>query len=104
MKKNKLNWVKTDVGNVVLEFSGGYISYNPNVGSSELGEAFKSFGYVLGLESSKKETALKIEGVWYILNGDFRKDYEKLLSKGAVAMVKFYKSKKKEFGSFWSTD
>lgn len=40
---------------------------------------------------------------YYILNGDFRKEYEALVNKGIEACLDFYRSKKDEFNSSWSS-
>lgn len=80
--------------NYVLEGDGFFISYNscPWAGVS----IFES-------DTGGAETALVIENKYKILNGDFRKEYEKLAPKGLDACLKFYDEKKGEFGSSWSS-
>lgn len=88
IKRGKPNWVMTPNGNWILQGRGFYISYNksPFLGSGE-------------------ETALLIEedGVWRILDGDFREEYEKEFWKGAKACLKVYERNIKD-RSEWSTD
>jgi len=102
--------------NEVLKMKDFYISYNPDTNASKagLGAAWNSFGSLIGVlvrkeleDDGRAETALvKISSkgnTFYILNGDFRKEYEKLALKGFAACLKFYKSKP-QFRSNWSTD
>lgn len=85
------NWKVTSQGNYVYNGDKFYVSYAPNpwLGNSD-------------------ETALygeTIDGVWYILRGDWRESYEKLVPLGFQACLDFYKSKKDEFRcNRWSTD
>ena len=84
--------------NEVMEGKKFYISYNPNPG---MGLSF------FAGDNNSDETALvdnrKSErGTFYILNGDFRKDYKKLIKKGFNACYKFYLSKKDKYDSTWS--
>lgn len=58
--------------NVMLEMDGFWISYNPNTDTGA-------------------ETALCKDGNYYILLGDFRKQYEQLVDKGFNACLKFFK-------------
>lgn len=93
-----------DMGhNMVLIGKGFFISYNPNAGGS-------IFDMMLGESGLYEETALCVDDEssivgtsYYILNGDFRKEYEALLPKGLKACLKFYKSKRKEYGSKFSS-
>ena len=96
MNKTIQKWIKTDMGNEVLEGKGFHISYNasPCVGMSSWAS-----------DGGSDETALvnhKGKRVFYILNGDFRKQYEKLIDKGYKACKKFYNDNKEEFDSSWS--
>lgn len=50
------------------------------------------------------ETALVKDSKFFILNGDFRKEYEKLGSKGWDACFKFYSKKREKHISQWSYD
>ena len=88
MKKNKkIEWVDNN-GNYVLPKKGYYISYNPSTSTSR-----------------RVETALvKINNSgnsFFILNGDFREEYEKLNTFSKC--LKFFKSKP-EFYSYWSVE
>ena len=86
-------------GNSVLEGDKDfYISYNllllPAVG-------FSSFAS----DNNSEETALvnsKSKIQFRILNGDFRKDYEKIIDKGWKSCLSFYNSKKKLHNSSWT--
>ncbi len=63
---------------------------------------------IFNCETSQGETAICVyephsNKGYYMLNGDWRDDYEKLIDKGLDACLEFYESKKDEFGSSWST-
>ena len=104
-----------DLGdNQVLSSDGFYISYNPDTGASKsgLGELFNLLGHNISdgkLEvDGRAETALVLKtgngkNIFYILNGDFRKEYEELFPKGFAACKKFYDRNKKKHRSNWST-
>lgn len=79
----KNEWKEGVVGNVVLENDDVFISYNPHLPGG-------------------RETAVKIKGDWYILNGDFRKQYEKVFP-NIEKILEVFKKYNKEFGSFWTT-
>jgi len=53
---------RPECDNFILDIDGPnvYVSYNP-----------------CPFDTQVPETALYVKGVWYILNGDFRKEYEK---------------------------
>ncbi len=91
-------WIsKNGCPNIILKGKGFFISYLANSNWSGI-QSFRGDG-------GSDETALvnpkaKIE--YLILNGDFKKDYEKLINKGYLACKKFYNSKKEEFDSSWS--
>lgn len=73
--------------NYVLHGDGFYISYLP--------EGSDMFWF------NPAETALvnkksKVANPYYILNGDFRKDYEKIADGGYSVCKKFFNEKKKE--------
>lgn len=75
--------------NFVLQGQGFFISYAPN--TSLLGG------------TSKGETALVSPIMdYYILVGDFRKEYEELIDKGFNACFEFFVSKEKSHCSMWS--
>ncbi len=79
-------WKKLD-SNEVLQGEGYYISYCPNTNKEELGQLLNILGSKLTLgkfeADGRAETALCIKETettrrkFFILNGDFRKDYEK---------------------------
>lgn len=86
-----------DDGNEVLDAEGFYISYNPR--PCFFMPCFRS-------DNGGAETALCDQRdkrtKFYILNGDFRKQYEKLVPNGFEACKAFYDKKKKRYGSSWS--
>lgn len=101
-------WEKFDY-NEVLKGKGFYISYNPQTGKTDLGNLYNLMGNALGKMVGKEveadgraETALCKDGEFYILNGDFRKQYEKLITKGFMECKKFYDSKP-DLHSGWSS-
>ncbi len=65
-------------------------------------------GGLLADDNGKGETALidiRDDGrTYYILNGDWRKDYDKIADQGYDACKAFYDSKKAEHRSRWSED
>lgn len=85
-------WETTLMGNQVLERNNYYISFRKD--TAKLGSFFAGDDNRLG------ETAICYGGKFAILNGDFRKEYENLNS--LEECLKFYESKKAEFGSEWS--
>lgn len=106
--KKSIQWEKVSY-NSILRGNGFYISYNPSTNVGVL-KTFNDIGNLLGIgERANVETALcvknkkKITGTeFFILNGDFRKEYEKLLPKGVKACKAFFNSKKKKHASGWS--
>lgn len=84
--------------------SGCFISYLPGdvLASTPL---LASMSVIFGDEEGPKsgETALYDGKTWYILNGDWRKEYEKLYP-DFNACLEFYRSKEKEFRSVFSTN
>ena len=84
--------------NEITQGKGFYISYNPSPGMGM---------NMFAGDNNSDETALVKEGkdknTFYILNGDFRKEYKKLIKKGYKACYKFYLSKKEKFNSSWTT-
>lgn len=97
-------WVKLD-RNSVLNGDGFYISYNPSTGDTAMGSLLTDFGNIMGGElEDGEETALVKDGVFSILSGDWRNDYEKLVDKGYDACYKFFKTKQKKYGNNWSTN
>lgn len=77
----------------LLEGKDFFISYNPNTR--------KGNKFFHGLADS--ETSLIYEGKYYILNGDHRNEYEKLIHKGYSHCKMYYLSHGSE-RSMWSSD
>lgn len=99
MGKNK--WKATGRGNQVLSTNGLLVSYNPDTadGRSFLTKIMNFLGEnVCGGE----ETALRMNGVWYILTGDFRKEYEKAFPDAEKCLAVYKKNIK--YRNNWSTD
>ena len=82
-------------GNLVLEGKGYHISYLPKNGS--IGILIPSFAS----DGNGDETALCVDGNYYILNGDFRKEYEKVINKGLSACMKVFEAHPNQISS-WS--
>lgn len=82
-------------GNCVLRYPEFYISYNRNPGSG-----FSSFRADGG---AGDETALVKNDKFFILNGDFRAEYETLASQGFDACHAFFEKTKAAHGSSWTT-
>lgn len=78
-------------GNHVLRKEDFYISYNNNPGG--VISAFKGDG-------DNIETALCKDDKFYILNGDFRKEYEAIVDEGFDKCYEFFMSKP-ELHSSW---
>lgn len=75
-----------------------YISYNPNAG----GSFFEVFAPLVGeVNERSEETALRLDGKWYILKGDFRKEIKTLTSVDEIK--NFFIKKHETNGSGWST-
>ena len=111
----KIDWAKRESGvmnsaNSTIQGKGFYISYNANVRSTSMGIAMDNILHAfIGKDESYtgEETALVKKGKdekFYILNGDFRKEYEKLLSKGFKVCYEFYLKNKEEKGSIFSDE
>lgn len=83
MKWEKVEWA----GNEVLNGQGFFISYNRTP---------------MSFENNNGETALVVDGGYYILNGDHRKEYEKRI-KDLGECVKYFQEHKEDI-SFWSND
>jgi hypothetical protein len=99
------NLVETNEGrtgiNTIYKGNGFEISYNPCTTSSIFDVAFNMFG----MESAGfEETALILikdgEETFAILNGDFRKDYDKC--KNLEEALALYHEKAKKYKSQWS--
>ena len=61
---------------------------------------------VLAADDGSSETALCIDGKYFILNGDWRKKYEAILENGGRTdeCLNLYLNMKSEYGSSWSSD
>jgi hypothetical protein len=57
----------------------------------------------MGPETDDGETALIINGKYYILNGDWTLAYSEIASQGADACLAFFHSKEPMFGSSWTS-
>ena len=82
--------------NYILRGDGFFISFNPDPSASMLGSIF-------GSDDGGPETALCYEGEYYILNGDYRDAYERLLPQGYDACKRFYDQQSAHADSSWST-
>lgn len=80
-------------GNYILKGDGFFISYNPAPGSG-----FSLFAS----DGGGSETALCKDGDYWILNGDFRDQYEALVPSGFERCILYFESQKGEFGSSWT--
>lgn len=72
-----------------------------------VGDGFFISYVVAGSGPTGDETALVKDNKtkpsnFYILNGDWRKEYKPLIKKGYKECKKFFESKKKEHINFWS--
>lgn len=91
----KHNW-KQILNNTILEGKDFYISYNPNTsnGHSEITRIANALGTFTGdTFKDGEETALCKDSKFYILDGDHRKEYEKVFDKGFDECFKYFKSK-----------
>lgn len=86
-------WVRYD-RNVQLEMDGWHISYNRDTGGTPFGRFFEG--------DEPEETALAKDGKYFILNGDWRDEYEKIVEQGFYACYEFYQRHKAVHGSTWS--
>ena len=99
-------WKKLN-NNFLLQFDGFYISYNPDTTEghrfTDLGNTLLAIGGSKEKLKDGEETALIKENEFYILNGDFRNEYEHISEKGFMECYLFFKSKEEKFGSNWTT-
>ena len=88
-------WLNTGgiAGNEVLHAEGFYLSYATGHAMSVLS--------MFGSDNHSDETALVVDGEFYILNGDFRREYETLVPKGVDACMAFFNQHKSQASS-WS--
>ena len=95
-------WTKTPKGNEILESNEGerlLISFRDFVKNPA---PFYNVPFFAPDNHNKLETAMKFMGEWYVLNGDFRKAYEKAFP-DSVQCFKVYQDNI-EKRSTWSTD
>ena len=93
--------------NIVLSHKDYYVSYNPDTGAEPAALGLTLIANILTTGRSfedGEETALKDKktGEWYILKGDFRKEFEAAFPKGIDALIAVYE-KNKDKRSEWST-
>lgn len=104
---DKQKWEKI-ADNYILPFGDSYISYQglrrPTTRQHSLLMDFLAGMFIGESIKQHKETALVNDGKFFILNGDFRKEYEKLVPKGWDACFKFYLKKREKHISQWSYD
>lgn len=85
---DKKIWVQDPIlGNYFLDGENFYISFNGNC---------------LSEHGRKCETALVTENNYYILDGDWRREYESIIDNGFEACYKFFKDNEEDFVSSWS--
>jgi len=97
--------------NYILKGNGFYVSYNPDTFTSYFGRGLPP-GFFTDLANfidpsrqlkDGEETALYDGENWYILEGDFRKNYLRAFPKGLEACKRVYERNKAK-RSNWSTD
>lgn len=94
MKWDKMPMGLLGGGNETLQGKDFHISYNPCP------------GFVIswfGSDTGGPETALCKGNKFYILNGDHRAAYEKIVHKGFKACLAFFREKEKTSGSSWTS-
>lgn len=103
----QVKWKRVGTTNVVIEGEGFFVSYNPDTDSGH--GVLTELGNLMGGDlKDGEETALckaNKDGTqeWHILEGDFRKEYEKAFpSYGECKNV--YMINKAKHRSNWSTD
>lgn len=105
--ETKIAW-KKNRKNLVLDGNGFYISYNPNTfnGHGEITDIANALGALIREEkhTDGEETALFGNNTWYILTGDFRKEYEEAFEGGFLACLDVYEKHKSTSRNAWSTD
>lgn len=83
-----MKWKTVRGGNELLSGEGFFISYQ-DFSNGFIG----GVGGVFGPDDGKSpETALCKGGKFYILNGNFKEEYEKLVPEGYEACYAFYKA------------
>ena len=104
---SKPEWIKVR-DNELLRGQGFYISFLPgNRPTNPWGEVLSGLANAITSEpeylESLTETALVKDHIFYILNGDFRKEYEGIIDQGFDACLAFYEFQREDHGSVWST-
>lgn len=96
----QLKFTLTKYGNEVITTDEFHISFRAAILNSSLDQ----LGILFGFENNigKPETAVNMNGVWYILNGDFRKEFEEAANKGPLAVLETIGTLSK-YKSDWST-
>jgi hypothetical protein len=84
------------------------ISFNPNTAASPLSNAYDSpeTALILFEQPCAKDGHIWIGKKFYVLKGDFRAEYEKIIAGGGDGSdcKRFYDDQKKKYGSRWSSD
>ena len=101
------NWTKKR-DNEVLDGEGFYISFLPEERPVDpISEICSGIARAVTGEAeyveSLTETALVKDHIFYILNGDFRKEYEGIIDQGFDTCLALYNSQKEDHSSVWST-
>ena len=104
---------KKNQRNFVAHGKGFYVSYNPHTGRGHYGGLLTDTANILlalggvGKEymlEDGAETALVKDNQFYILTGDFRKEYDELIPKGFKACYEFYRKMAPKYRNNWSTE
>lgn len=97
-------WELGPRGNYILDAGSFMISYRDNCGDASIFQqdavtAIQAifFGHAM-IGDVDEETALHLRGSdkYFVLNGDWRTDYEKLIEQGYEACLAFFKEKRSE--------
>lgn len=99
--KIKSKFKPTGMGNLVYRGKGFYVSYRAEMIDNPIDNLVNMFTQTES-RIGKDETALSAGGVWRVLNGDFRKDYEKCTT--LAQSLKVYEKHKDKYRSVFSTD
>lgn len=83
-----------------MEFATAFLLAGTN--QVQKGKDFYISYAIAGSGPTGDETALVYKGNFYILNGDWREKYKKLIPKGYKACKKLFNDNKKEYKNFWS--
>jgi hypothetical protein len=79
-----LKFELTEHGNYAIQTPEVFISFVPRVSdiSNVFSDILGSLGISIDSNAGKPETAIRINDVWYIFSGDFRKEFEEAVNKG----------------------